>query len=225
MSPAPFHLFGPGHVAAVAIVCGVAALLAAAGRRGGPAARRAIRFGLAGLLLALAAFTLAAVAEERPLTVWDLLPLHLCDAAVLLAAFALVAQWRGAAELLWFWAIGGTSLAMLTPDLALGPPDWRFVSFFAIHGSVVVSAAVLALGLGLGPRPGAPWRALLVTNLYALAVAAVDFRFGQNYLFLRAKPDAWTVLDWFGPWPVYLFACEIVAAAVFHLLYLPFRER
>jgi len=225
VSPAPFRLFGAGHLAALATVCAAAALLAAAARRGGPAAGRVIRFGLAAVLLALTIHTLTPVARERSLAVWDLLPLHLCDAAILLAVFALVARRRGAAELLWFWAGGATSLAMLTPDLSLGPPDWRFLSFFAIHGSVVVSATVLALGLGLAPRPGAPRRALIVTNLYALAVAAVDFRFGQNYLFLRAKPEAWTVLDWLGPWPIYLLACEIVAAAVFLLLYLPFRER
>jgi uncharacterized membrane protein YwaF len=76
--------------------------------------------------------------------------------------------------------------------LASGPPDWHFFSFFAIHGSVVASAAVLVPGAGLVPRRGAPWRALLA---------------------------------WFGPWPLYLLVCEIIAAAAFLLLYLPFRER
>ena len=225
MSPAPFRLFGPGHLAALAAVGALAALLAAAARRAGPAGVRAIRFGLAAALVALTALTLAAVARERPLEIWDLLPLHLCDAAVVLAVFALLPRRRAAAGLLWFWAGGATSLAMLTPDVALGPPDWRFLSFFALHGSVVAAAAVLAVGLDLRPRRGAPWRALLLTNLYAAVVAAVDVGFGQNYLFLLGKPRAWTLLDWFGPWPVYLLVCEIVAALLFHLLYLPFRER
>jgi hypothetical integral membrane protein (TIGR02206 family) len=225
VSPAPFRLFGPGHLAALAAVGCAAALLGAAVRRGPAAVAATIRVGLAALLLALTALTLAGVGRERPLEIWDALPLHLCDAAILLAAFALLTRHRGAAELLWFWAGGATSLAMLTPNLASGPPDWYFFSFFAVHGSVVASAAVLVVGVGLAPRPGAPWRALLATNAYAAAVGLVDLLFDQNYLFLRAKPGAWTILDWFGPWPVYLLVCEIVAAAAFLLLYLPFRER
>ena len=225
MDPAPFRLFGPGHLAALAAVGAAGAVLCAATARGGPGVSRAVRAGLAALLLGLTALTLVLVARERPLTIWDALPLHLCDAAIFLAVYALLARRRAAAELLWFWAGGATSIAMLTPNLAAGPPDWYFFTFFALHGSVVVSAAVLTLGAGLAPRPGAPWRALLATNVYAAAVAVVDLLFRQNYLFLCARPEARTVLDWLGPWPVYLLACEILAAGLFLLLYLPFRER
>lgn len=224
MTAAPFRLFGPDHWTALAAVGCVGALLCAAARRG-PLAAKAVRLGLVSLLLTLTALTVVGVARERPLTLWDILPLHLCDAAIFLAAFALLTLRRGPCELLWFWAGGATTLAMITPDLAGGAPGWGFFSFFALHGSVVIAAAVPPLALGIRPRPGAPWRALLATNAYAAIVAGVDFAFGENFLYLRAKPAAWTLLDWLGPWPVYLLACEILAAALFALLYLPFRER
>jgi len=224
VAAAPFRLFGPDHWAALAAVGCVGALLCGAARRG-PGVARAIRFALAALLLLLIALTLLLVARERPLTVWDFLPLELCDAAVFLAVFALLTLRPAACELLWFWAGGATLLAMITPDLAWGAPDWGFYSFFALHGSVVIAAAVGPLGLGIRPRRGAPWRALIATNAYAAVVAAVDLAFEQNFLYLRAKPAAWTILDWLGPWPFYLLACEILAAALFALLYLPFRDR
>jgi hypothetical integral membrane protein (TIGR02206 family) len=220
----PFRLFGPDHLAALAAVGCVGALLCAVARRG-PAAARAVRLGLAALLASLIGLTLVLVARERPLTAWDFLPLELCDAAIFLAVFALLTLRPAACELLWFWAGGATTLAMITPDLAFGAPDWGFYSFFALHGSVVAAALVPPLGLKIRPRPGAPWRALLATNAYAGVVAAVDAVFGRNFLYLRAKPAAWTVLDWLGPWPVYLLSCEILAAALFALLYLPFRDR
>lgn len=224
MTAHPFDLFGPDHWAALVAVGCVGALLCASARRG-PRAARTVRFGLAGLLLALTALTVAGAAQGRPLSVWDVLPLHLCDAAIFLAVFALLTLRPGACELLWFWAGGATTLAMVTPDLARGAPDWGFFSFFALHGSVVIAAAVPPLALKIRPRPGALWRALLATNVYALAVAGVDFAFGENFLYLRAKPAAWTLLDWLGPWPVYLLACEFLAIGIFGLLYLPFRDR
>jgi hypothetical integral membrane protein (TIGR02206 family) len=224
VSPAAFRLFGPDHWAALAAVGCAGVLLCAAARRD-PRAAKAVRIGLVALLLALTALTVIGVARERPLAVWDVLPLHLCDAAIFLAVYALLTLRPGACELLWFWAGGATTLAMITPDLSRGAPDWGFFSFFALHGSVVVAAAVPPLCLGIRPRRGAPWRALLATNVYALAVACVDFAFGENFLYLRAKPAASTLLDWLGPWPVYLLACEILAVGIFQVLYLPFRDR
>jgi hypothetical integral membrane protein (TIGR02206 family) len=220
----PFRLFGPDHWAALVAVGCVGALLCAVARRGVSAAR-AVRFGLAAWMPVLVALTLAAAARDRPLTLWDFLPLNLCDAAILLAVYALVTLRPAACELLWFWAGGGTTLAMITPDLARGAPDWGFFSFFALHGSVVIAAAIPPLALGVRLRPGSIRRALLATNVYAAAVAAVDFAFGQNFLYLRAKPVVPTLLDWMGPWPVYILVCELLAAGLFTVLYLPLRER
>jgi hypothetical integral membrane protein (TIGR02206 family) len=220
----PFRLFGADHLAALVTVACVGALLCAAVRRG-PGAAKAVRVGLAALLLALTALTLAGWARGGGLSIWDVLPLHLCDAAIFLAVLALLTLRPAACELLWFWAGGATALAMLTPDLPRGAPDWGFFSFFALHGSVVIAAAVPPVGLRIRLRKGAPRRALLATNAYAAVVAVVDLAFHRNFLYLREKPAAWTVLEWLGPWPVYLLACEVLAAGLFALLYLPFRER
>lgn len=220
----PFVLFGPDHLAALALTALVAAGLAlAARRRPEGALARALRFGLAGGLLASVALYLLAESRRRPLDVWDFVPLHLCDFLILLAAFALATRQRLACELVYFWTGAGALLAMITPDVAAGFPDPRFLIFFGFHGLVVAAAALVTFGLGVRPGPGAPWRAFLLTNVYAALVGLVDVAFGANFLYLRDKPAGPTLLDWLGPWPVYVLVVEVLALALFQVLFLPFR--
>ena len=91
--------------------------------------------------------------------------------------------------------------ATLTPDLATGWPDWRFVVYFGLHGAVVAAASLVAFGVGPPLVQGAAWRVFLVTNVYATAVGAVDAVWGMNFLYLCGKPQAPTLLDGLGPWP------------------------
>ena len=53
----------------------------------------------------------------------------------------------------------------------------------------------------------------------------VDVALDANYLFLCRKPAAPTLLDWLGPWPVYIAAADALALVAFLLLDLPFRVR
>ena len=218
-----FVLFGADHLAALGLTAIVAVVLVALARRASRGGALAIRYGLAAALLATAAATLLHWWRRGLLTPWDVLPLHLCDFLILLAAFTLVTLGPTAAELLFFWAGAGTLLALLGPDLQAGFPSWAFVSFFLLHGLVVVAAAVVTFGFHRVPRDGAPWRVFALTNAYALVVGLVNAAFDRNYLFLRAKPQAPTLLDWFGPWPVYLLVAEAAALGLFLLLDLPFR--
>lgn len=183
-----------------------------------------LRVGLASVLVAGVLAFLATEWRAGTLSVWDLLPFHLCDFLILVAVFALVTRQRLACELLYFWAGAGTLLAMVTPDVRRGFPDRGFLLFFGFHGVVVVAAAVVTFGLGIRPAPGAAWRAFLLTNAYAAVVGLVNLALGTNFLYLRTKPAAPTLLDWLGPWPVYLLSAEALALALFTLLDLPFRR-
>jgi hypothetical integral membrane protein (TIGR02206 family) len=218
-----FVLFGVHHLAALGAVALAAVVLVALARRTTGTSALAMRYGLAAALLLCTAATLGYWWRRGFLSPLDLLPLHLCDFLILVAAFALLTLERTSSELLLFWAGTGTVLAMLGPDLQSGFPSWAFVSFFLLHGLVVVAAAVVTFGFGRRPRDGAPWRVFALTNAYALVVGVVNLALGTNYLFLREKPHGRTLLDWFGPWPVYLFVAEAAAAGLFWLLDVPFR--
>jgi hypothetical integral membrane protein (TIGR02206 family) len=58
-----------------------------------------------------------------------------------------------------------------------------------------------------------------------MAVGIFNLAFGTNYMFLCEKPSGTTLLDAMGPWPWYLLAGEVLAAALFWLMWLPWRER
>ena len=219
-----FSLFGPAHLTALAAT----ALLAISVSRLVRARRQsrfgsAVRYGLAASLIGLVAFEVSMAVQGGWAKPEYLLPLHLCDAAMLLAIYTLLAPSQRAAELLYFWAGAATTVAMLTPDVTLGFPRWEFLVFFGLHGLVVVAAATLTFGLGLAPGPGAPGRAFLATVVYAAFVGVVDAVGGFNFMFLRAKPDTPTLLDFMGPWPVYVVVGAVIALGLFQLLALPFR--
>jgi len=104
-----------------------------------------------------------------------------------------------------------------------GFPDTRCLSFFALHGGVAISAALVAFGLGVRPRPGAHIRAFWITNAYAAVAALINAAAGTSYLYLRAKPSQPSILDVMGPWPWYILAADVLAFLIFWALMIPFR--
>lgn len=222
MVPPPFVPFGTAHLATLALVALAAAGLVRLLRRR-PTTGPPVRFALAALLVSLLGFELVAAAREGWLSWIVLLPLELCDAALVLAVATLLRPRAGAAEVLYFWAGAGSLLAMVTPELPWGFPRWEFVVFFGLHGLVFVAALVLVFGLGLHPRPGAPLRVFAVTAALAAVAGAANLTLGTNFMYLRSKPATETPLDWMGPWPVYIAVGGLVALLLFQVLALPFR--
>ena len=215
----PFERFGSQHLLVLAgTVAAAVVLCLAVQREDAHAWRRGVRFSLTAALLGLTAVFLAVAARRGDIRWYDFIPLQLCDMAIFVGAYALLSLRPLAAELFYFWAGAGTLVAMLTPDLAYGFPSWEFVFFFGLHAAVVVSALVLTFGFGLRPRPGAAWRAFGLTNAYALVVGLVNLATGSNFMYLRAKPQQPSLLDWLGPWPFYLLGAEAVALLLFFAL-------
>jgi hypothetical integral membrane protein (TIGR02206 family) len=222
-APAPFVPFGPDHLAALGVVA-LVSWLAVASVRAWPAAAPLVRGALATGIVALTAFEMATGAQEGWLTWTSVLPLDLCDAALVLSVVALLRPRRPLAELVYFWAGSGSTLAMLTPDLQWSYPRFEFVVFFGLHGLALAAALVLVFGLGLHPRAGAPLRVFAITVGWTAFVGVVDALVGTNFMYLRSKPLAATPLDWMGAWPVYVGTAALLALALFQVLALPFRR-
>lgn len=221
---ARFELFAFDHLAALALTALVAVAATAAARRfASTRAAPLVRCALALLLVVGVVAELVWTSRRHPLSVWDLLPLQLCDAAIFVALAALFALWRPACTLLYYWACSGTVLAMITPDVSYAFPHPRFFVYFGLHGAVVCAAVTLVYGYRIVPRAGAPWRAWVATNVYAGGVGIVDSVFSVNYLYLCRKPAMPTLLDAFGPWPIYIAVVEVVALVLFFALDLPLR--
>jgi hypothetical integral membrane protein (TIGR02206 family) len=215
--------FGPGHVAIVAAVPAAAWALAAWVRRR-PGAAPGVRLALAAAIAANELVYYAWMFARGGLAPPHGLPLDLCDVVLWLTVYALVADRAWAREAVWFLGIGGSGMAVLTPDVGAAPASYPAVVFFVAHGGVVASALFLVWSGALRPRPGAWWRVFLAVNAYAAFVLAFDVRYGTNYMYLREKPASATLLDLLGPWPWYLAGGEAVALALLWLLDLPFRR-
>ena len=219
---AGFAPFGLAHLAILAAVP-AAALLLARLVRARPGRERSVRWAFAAALLVNQVAYVAFAAGRGWIDPPRGLPLELCDVALWLAVAALLGARAWAGEALWFFALAGTTQALVTPDLGAPFPSYPTVKFFLGHGGTVAAALFLAFAGRLRPRRGAWWRALLGVNAYAAALLAFNLAAGTNYMYLRAKPAAPSLLDALGPWPWYLVACEGIAAAAFFALELPFR--
>ena len=215
-----FRLLGPDHLAALAAVAGAGAAALALTRWGGALGQRRTRVVLA-VALAAAHLVETAVAAWQGWYERQMLPLQLCDFAAALAVCGLVTLDRRAVEPLCFFAFAGTLPALVTPELDVGLPAFRFVVYFLEHGLTVIAALVLVVGLRLRPSRGAWLRAVVLLNVLAGVAALANRALGTNFFYLSRKPVGPTPFDVFGPWPVYLFALEALVIAIFRLLQAP----
>jgi hypothetical integral membrane protein (TIGR02206 family) len=111
---------------------------------------------------------------------------------------------------------------MLTPDL-WGPfPSYPVIYFFLAHAGVIVGVLYLTWANLAQPRPGSVWSAFATLNIYAAAAGIFDQVFRTNYVYLCKKPEAASLLNYFGPWPVYIAVGDAFGLACFLLLWLPF---
>jgi hypothetical integral membrane protein (TIGR02206 family) len=218
----PFVRWGPGHIGAILLTVAVPLLLAAWARRD-PSGRRArwCAAGFAAVLL-IQAIQLFVWGRRGRATIWtDLLPMHLCDWALLACVVACLARRQLAFELAYFWGLAGTLQGLITPDLEFGFPSAHFFSFFVGHGGIIASVLFLVAALGFRPRWSSVARAYAGLLIYAVLAAGVNSVAGTNFGYLRAKPDVPSLLDHLGPWPWYIASLAAIGIVNFTLLHLP----
>ncbi|MGI9114334.1 MAG: TIGR02206 family membrane protein [Chthoniobacterales bacterium] len=223
MDSAPaFHPYGIAHLIVITLTIVLPFILwAIAGRR--PSAERIIIAILSAVLILNYAVYLALVRQFGAVTWQQVLPLQLCDWAMLVVIIALWTHRSGWFEVAYFWGLGGTVQAVLTPNLSYGFPDFRFFSFFISHCGIIVGVVFLMLQHRLRPYPFSIVRVFAWTELYFVITLAADAFTGFNYGFLLHKPEARTLLSILSDYrPLYLLQMHAIALAFFVALYLPF---
>lgn len=224
MNETHFTPLGPDHLGALAVIALFSIASIAVARWAPRAVARYMRLGLAATMV-LGSLTEIVVSLRTGLeTPKEAVPLELCDLSLFLGAFTLATLSRTTIGPLYFFSLAGTVPALLTPELpCVHPTDFRFLAYFGLHGLTVIASLTLTLGFRVRPARGDWWRALVLLNVYAAFVGVVNLAADANYMYLRSKPTVPTLFDQLGPWPWYLVSLEVVAAAVFFVLDLPFR--
>jgi len=162
--------------------------------------------------------------RSRGTTTWQqMLPMQLCDWGMVVV---IVAMWTGNQrwfEVAYFWGIGGTLQAVLTPNLRFGFPDWRFISFFTSHCGIIIGVVFLMLTRQYRPYLMSIVRVFLWSEFYFVVTFITDQLTDFNYGFLLHKPEAFSILSFLSDSrPLYLLQMHALALLFFLGLYAPF---
>jgi len=161
------------------------------------------------------------VVERSTLSVQWSLPLGLCEIGTFIAAAALWWRQQLLVDLTYFWGLGGTIQALLTPELFNLFPSYFYFQYYINHGGIVLAALYLVAGLGLVPRRGAVVRVATITISYLVVIAGVDRLTGGDYLYLVSAPPTFSLLNVLGPWPWYIGSMILLGIVVLFTFDLP----
>lgn len=218
----PFRLFGPGHLIAIVIIIMINLSFIWLRKSNDQKLKDRIRFLIIGML----------VVSEGSWHIWNIaigewtiqthLPFHLCAVLVWTSIIMLLTKNYQIYEFVYFLGIAGASQAVLTPEAGIyGFPHYRVFQTLTAHGSIVTAAIFMTVVEGYRPHWSSFKRVFIWTNIYMIVVTGVNLLIGSNYLYTLQKPPSASLMDFLGPWPLYLLSLEVVALALCFLLYLP----
>ncbi len=219
-----FQPYGLPHLTVIALTIVLPFALAAIARRTRSQRLENIIIGVLSVVLVLNYVVYLIFIRSRGAVDWrQMLPMQMCDWGMVVVIVAMLTGNQRWFEVAYFWGIGGTLQAVLTPNLRFGFPDWRFISFFTSHCSIIVGVVFLMLTRRYRPYPMSIVRVWLWSEFYFVVTLIADELTGFNYGFLLYKPEAFSILSFLSDSrPLYLLQMHGVALLFFLVLYAPF---
>ena len=221
--PSNFVLWSTSHVLTIVVILAASLLVPFVARRFSVEGRRPFEVGFAVFIILheLTRLSSRVLVYGEP---WqENLPLQLCGVSVFLLAAMLVRPHVRSYELLYFWGLGGTLQAVVTPDIPMAYPHPLYLGYFIYHGAVIVGALYGTFVFGLRPTLKSMVRVFITTVIYAFGVIMpINLLLGTNYLYLSHKPEQASIIDHLGPWPWYIASLAVVAWISFFVYYVPF---
>jgi len=222
--PNAFRPLGLAHLIVIALTIALPFILAAFVRKSRwPRSERIIGLLLAGLLVINYVGYEIYLAATVGLEWKKVLPFQLCDWAMAAIVVAVLTGRKRWIEVAYFWGIGGTLQAILTPDLKFAFPHIRFLTFFITHSGIVVAIAFMMIVKKFRPHWFSIVRVFAWSELYFVLTLTVDLLTGENYGYLLHPPASASLLDFLSHNHVlYLLEMHLLALVFYLVLYLPF---
>ncbi len=150
------------------------------------------------------------------------LPLQLCDFSILMSIMMLILRSYRIFEIVYFTGVGGALVAIISPELWLGFPHFRFYHFFISHAVIILASLYMVWIWEFRPKLISLGKMLIFLNVFGAFVFGVNSLVDANYMFISKPTYNNTFLNHLGHYPWYLLSLEGITLSISFLLYLPF---
>ncbi len=217
-----FESFSFQHLSVLLVFVIITIVLIAVGLKSIDRTKLWIGFSIALVAVGVMIFDLIWRLGTRTFNLLEDLPLFLCDVVVILLPLVIWNHNRMWLGILYFWAVGGTMQALITPDLEHGFPTFTFFRYFIMHAGIIVAVVYSIVVWKIRINRRDLLNAILYAQVYIVSIHLINLILGSNYSYTIRKPDNTSILDLMGSWPWYILFGELVMIILFILLLLPF---
>lgn len=217
-----FEPFSALHAGILLLFTAATALLIYTGRRLAPSGRSRLDRNLGLVMIALWVVSNGWWLLPPRFDAARSLPLQLCDVTSLLAGVVLLLPRRRLRALLYFWGIGMSLQAVLTPEIAFEPNSAWFWIFWMSHAGIIGIAIYDVVVRGYRPT----WEdfrfAVFAGLVYLGVVLVINITLGFNYGYVgNARPGEASIIDFLGPWPYRVGIMAVLVIGVMAALMFP----
>ncbi len=150
------------------------------------------------------------------------LPLYLCSLIALLIPIFTHFRSYWMYEILLFWIVAGTLQGVITPDIVEGFPAFDYFRYWVVHLGLLTIIFYATFVFGMRPRFKSVFKSILALQVYIVLMVIINYVLDANYFYLNEKPKSASILDYFGEWPIYIIAGQLILIPYFLIIYLPF---
>lgn len=157
-------------------------------------------------------------------SIHQLLPLHLCNIALIFAIISMIFKYNCLFQLVFYFSIGAF-FAIIFPESIPHFYDFRNISFFLTHFFIIFATWYEIIHFKFRPNLRGLTLSFIFLNIFVLLSFKVNSLFNTNFMFTNTKPNIASPLNYLGPWPYYIVVSEFIFIFLGYLYYLPFKRK
>lgn len=155
-------------------------------------------------------------------TIQEALPLQVCDLTSLAAPLVLITRVRFLRTVLYFWGLGLSIQALLTPTIEEGPRYVAFWLFWLTHAAIIGTAVYDLVAWRYRPAFRDAAIAIVACAIWLGVVLTTDLTLHGNYGYVgNTIPERPTAIDHLGPWPLRVYKMAVAAILLFLAMWFP----